>query len=138
MLSETAIKYYHMGYNCAESIIRAGNEVYDLGLHDKDMIMTAAFGGGFQIGDVCGALSGAACVISSRYVETKAHDCAYLRPLTQKLVIAFQRRMGSRLCAQIKPVFHSKEKKCERTVEVAASVLEEVIKEWDEEQKKAG
>ena len=30
MLSETAVKYYHMGYNCAESIIRAGNEVYGL------------------------------------------------------------------------------------------------------------
>lgn len=138
MLKETAVKYYRMGYNCAESIIRAGNEVYDLGLHDKDMIMTAAFGGGFQLGDVCGALSGAACVISSRYVEVKAHDCEFLRPLTQKLVIAFQKRMGSRLCAQIKPVFHSKEKKCEQTVEAAASVLEEVIKEWDEEQKKAG
>ena len=56
MLAETAVKYYHMGYNCAESIIRAGNEVYGLDLHDRDMKMTAAFGGGFQIGDVCGAL----------------------------------------------------------------------------------
>lgn len=43
--------------------------------------------------------AGAACVISSRYVETKAHDYADMRPLTQKLVIAFQKRMGSRLCA---------------------------------------
>ena len=111
MLAETAVKYYHMGYNCAESIIRAGNEVYGLDLHDRDMIMTAAFGGGFQIGDVCGALCGAACVVSARYVETKAHDCAFLRTLTQKLVIAFQNKMGSRLCAQIKPVYHSKEKK---------------------------
>ena len=135
MLAETAVKYYQMGYNCAESIIRAGNEVYDLGLHDKDMVMTAAFGGGFQIGDVCGALSAAACVISSRYVETKAHDCDFIRPLTQKLVIAFQNKMGSRLCAKIKPVYHSKEKKCEHTVETAAAVLEEVIQEWDEEAK---
>lgn len=135
MLTEAAVKYYRMGYNCAEAIIRAGNEVYDLGLNEKDMIMTAAFGGGFHIGDVCGALCGSACVISSRYVETKAHDCAELRPLTQKLVIAFQNRMGSRLCAKIKPVFHSKELKCENTVATAAGVLEEVIKEWDEEMK---
>ena len=111
MLAETAVKYYHMGYNCAESIIRAGNEVYGLDLHDRDMKMTAAFGGGFQIGDVCGALCGAACVVSARYVETKAHDCSFLRTLTQKLVIAFQNKMGSRLCAKIKPVYHSKEKK---------------------------
>lgn len=133
MLTEVAIKYYRMGYNCAESIIRAGNEVYDLGLHEKDMKMTAAFGGGLQIGDVCGALTGAACVISARYVETKAHDYADMRPLTQKLVIAFQKRMGSRLCAQIKPVFHDKELKCENTVATAAGVLEQVITDWDKE-----
>ena len=135
MLAETAVKYYHMGYNCAESIIRAGNEVYGLDLHDRDMKMTAAFGGGFQIGDVCGALCGAACVVSARYVETKAHDCSFVRTLTQKLVIAFQNKMGSRLCAKIKPVYHSKEKKCEHTVETAAAILEEVIREWDEERK---
>lgn len=131
MLKEVAVQYYRQGYNCSESIIRAGNDVYNLGLHDKDMMMTAAFGGGFQIGDVCGALCGAACVVSSRYVSTKAHDCEDLRPLTQDLVIAFQKRMGSRLCAQIKPVFHTPELKCEPTVSVSAEVLEAVLEEWD-------
>lgn len=131
MLKEAAIAYYQKGYNCAESIIRAGNDVYGLELHDHDMKMTAAFGGGFQIGDVCGALSGAACVISSRYVESKAHDCNDLRALTQKLVIAFQTRMGSRLCSQIKPRFHTAVQGCENTVAISAEVLEQVIQEWD-------
>ena len=133
MLKEVAIRYYQEGYNCSESIIRAGNEVYNLQLHDRDMIMTAAFGGGFQIGDVCGALSGAACVVSARYVESKAHDCEELRPLTQKLVLAFQKRLGSRLCAQIKPNFHTPEKKCMETVAVGAQVLEEVLAQWEQE-----
>ncbi|MGX8834509.1 C-GCAxxG-C-C family (seleno)protein [Amedibacillus sp. YH-ame6] len=132
MLKEVAIKYYKQGYNCSESILRAGNEVYDLGLHDKDMVMCAAFGAGFQIGDVCGALCGAACVISSRYVEMKAHDCEDLRPLTQKLVIAFQKKLGSRVCTQIKPNFFTPEMRCERTVATGAEVLESVIQEWDE------
>lgn len=131
MLKEVAIQYYRQGFNCSESIIRAGNDVYDLGLHDKDMMMTAAFGGGFQIGDVCGALCGAACVVSSRYVSTKAHDSEDLRPLTQKLVIAFQKRLGSRLCTQVKPVFHTPELKCEPTVSTCAEVLETVLEEWD-------
>lgn len=133
MFKECAVKYYHQGYNCAESIIRAGNEYYDLGLHDKDMIMTAGFGGGLMIGDVCGALNGAICVLSSKYVETKAHDCDFLRPLIQKMVIAFQKKMGSRVCAKIKPVFHSPERKCENTVAAAAEVLEEVVMEWEKE-----
>ena len=133
MLEEVARKYYKMGYNCAESIIRAGNEVYDLKLHDRDMVMTAAFGGGMQIGDVCGALTGACCVISARYVETKAHDYPEMRKLTQKLVLAFQQDMGSRLCAKVKPVHYSKELKCQNTVGRAAVILERVISEWDAE-----
>lgn len=56
-----------------------------------------------------------------------------IRPLTQKLVIAFQKRMGSRLCAQIKPVFHKPELKCHDTVVTAAQVLEEVLQSWDAE-----
>jgi len=135
MLKDVAVKYYRNGYNCAESILQAGNEYYHLGLHEKDMIMAAAFGGGFQVGDICGALSGAACVISSRYVETKAHDYKDMREITQKLVSAFQERMGSRLCSQIKPVFHTKETKCENAVAISAEVLEQVIQEWDEAQK---
>lgn len=132
MLKDVAIAYYQQGYNCAESILRAGNDYYGLELHDKDMVMAAAFGGGLQIGDVCGALSGAACVVSSKYVEKKAHECKDLRKLTQMLVLAFQKRMGSRLCAQIKPVFHSKEIKCQNTVAEGAEVLEQVIREWEE------
>lgn len=132
MLKDVAIKYYSEGYNCAESIIRAGNEYYGLNLHESDMRMTAAFGGGFQIGDVCGALSGAACVISCKYVEVKAHDHKEeLRGITQKLVLAFQKKLGSRLCAKIKPVYHNKEVKCQNTVALSAEVLEQVISEWD-------
>lgn len=131
MLEEVARKYYKLGYNCAESMIRAGNEVYDLGLHDRDMIMTAAFGGGLQCGDLCGALTGAACVISARYVETKAHESDSLRPLTQKLVIAFQNEMGSRLCAKIKAIHFRKDVRCENTVGLAAAILEKVIADWD-------
>lgn len=126
MLSEIAVKYYRMGYNCAESILHAGNEFYNLGLHEEDMRMVAGFGGGLQIQDVCGALCGAVCIVSRRYVETKAHDCEALRPLTQKLVLSFQERMGSCLCEEIKPVFFIKERRCERTVELAANV-EDVI-----------
>ncbi|MEF9967546.1 MAG: C-GCAxxG-C-C family (seleno)protein [Longicatena sp.] len=132
MLRECAVKYYRQGFNCAESILRAGNEVYDLKLQNKDMIMVAGFGGGLMIGDVCGALIGSIAVLSSKYVESKAHDCDFLRPLTQKMVIAFQKRMGSRVCAQIKPKLHTPELKCENSVAVAAEVLEEVILEWEE------
>lgn len=131
MLKETAIAYYQRGYNCSESIIRAGNDVYQLGLHDRDMIMTAGFGAGLQIGDLCGALCAAVCVLSSRYVETKAHDSDELKPLTQKLVIAFQKKLGDRHCAQIKGNHFHAELRCQNTVALTAEVLANVISEWD-------
>lgn len=56
MLKDIAEKYYIQGYNCAESLIRAGNEYYNLNLDENALKMTGAFGGGFHVGDVCGAL----------------------------------------------------------------------------------
>lgn len=134
MLKEKAEAYYLQGYNCAECIIRAANDVYQLDLDEAALRMSAGFGAGMQVGDVCGALSGSICVISSRYVETKAHDCTALRPLCQKMVIAFQKRFSSRQCAKIKPMFFSKETRCLNTVSTAAQVLEEVLQEWDADQ----
>lgn len=133
MLKEIAGKYYKMGYNCAESTLRAGNDVYDLGLSDHDMKMAAGFGGGLQVGDICGVLSAASCIVSMRYVETKAHDYEKMKPMMQQLVMEFQRRMGSRLCSEIKPVFHTEENKCLDTVLTGAEVIEEFIEKWDKE-----
>lgn len=131
MLKDLAAKYYQQGYNCAETIIRAGNEYYNLGLDEKAFRITGAFGGGLQVGDICGALSGSACIISGKYIETKAHDCADLKPLMLKLVRAFQTRFSSRLCAQIKVKFHTKEVRCLNTVTLAAEILEQVITEYE-------
>ncbi|MDF9823992.1 C_GCAxxG_C_C family probable redox protein [Breznakia sp. PF5-3] len=134
MLREVAEKYYLQGYNCAEAMIRAGNEYYNLGLHEHDMRMTAAFGGGFQIGDVCGALSGSACVVSCKYVERKAHDNQeQIRSITQKLVLAFQKELGSRLCSKVKPIHYNKEVKCQNTVGLSADVLEKIINDFEKE-----
>ena len=55
MLKDLYEKYYYeMNYNCAETIIRAGNEYYDLGLGDRDMIAFGGFGAGTQTGNTCG------------------------------------------------------------------------------------
>lgn len=137
MLKDEVKKYYLMGYNCSESLLRAGNDYYHLNLHDHDMKMVAAFGAGMQCGDICGALVGSACIISSKYIEIKAHDQPVeLRQITNKLNIAFKKRMGSKLCAEIKPNFFKPEIRCQDTVCVAVDVLESVINEWDKQHEK--
>ncbi len=134
MLKEKAKYYYEQGYNCAEAIVHAGNDYYDLGLHEHDMRMVAGFGAGIQCGDVCGALLGSSAIISAKYIEVKAHDQPVeLRKITTKLVKRFQDDMGSRLCAKVKPKFFNNEERCLNTVEASAQILEEVIEEWEKE-----
>lgn len=129
MLEQVAEKYYLQGYNCAESLFLAGNEYYQLG-YDVDAVrLFAGFGGGFQLGDVCGALSGAVAVLSAKYVDTKAHDFEHTKAYTQRLVREFQNLAGARACAQVKPLLYSKEVKCLNTVKVGAKALENVIRE---------
>ena len=129
MLEQVAEKYYKQGYNCAESLFLAGNEYYQLGLDPKIVPLFAGFGGGLQLGDVCGALSGAIAVLSAKYVNTKAHDFEHTKAYTQRLVKEFQTLAGARDCAHVKPVLYSKEVKCLNTVKVGAKALENVIQE---------
>ena len=131
MLEQVAEKYYLQGYNCAESLMLAGNEYYQLGLDEKTIHAFAGFGGGFQCGAVCGALSGAVGVISAKYVDTKAHDFEHMKAYTNRLVREFKALAGGMDCAVVKPLLYSKEHKCLHTVIVGAKALENVMKEFE-------
>lgn len=134
MLKDYITKYYfEQNYNCAETIIRAANEYYDLKLHDRDMIMVGAYGGGIQSGNTCGAVLSAVSVLSLKYVEAKAHESEDIRPVVQKLLRKFNDKYASILCKDIKPQSFDPEYRCKMTVEVACDILEETIREYEEE-----
>ena len=131
MLKDLLGKYYFEGnYNCAESILRAGNEYYNLGLHDRDMIMVAAYGAGIQSGITCGAVLAGAAILSMKYVEAKAHESADIRPVVVNLMRKFNQKYGSALCKDIKPQSFKPEYRCQKTIEAACDILEEVIAEY--------
>ena len=132
MLKDLYSKYYHdMNYNCAESIIRAGNEYYDLGLHDRDMISFGGFGGGLQTGNTCGAVLSAVSVLSMKYIEKKAHESADIKPVTTALIRKFNDKYGSVLCKDIKPQSFRSDVRCAHTVETACEILEQVINDFE-------
>lgn len=133
MLKDLLGKYYFEGnYNCAESILRAGNEYYNLGLHDRDMIMVAAYGAGIQSGNTCGAVLAGVAILSMKYVEAKAHESADIRPVVVNLMRKFNQKYGSVLCKDIKPQSFKPEYRCQKTIEAACDILEEVIAEYEE------
>lgn len=134
MLKDLYEKYYYdMNYNCAETIIRAGNEYYDLGLHDRDMIAVAGFGAGIQTGNTCGAILSAVSILSMKYVERNAHASKDIKPVTTALIKEFNKRFGSILCMDIKPQLFKPEVRCKATIEAACDILEQVIEDYKPE-----
>ncbi len=133
MLKDLAIPYYFdEGYNCAEGIVRAGNEYYNLGLDDHAMLMVAGFGGGVQTGNLCGAVLGAVCLLSYRYVETKSHESEDIKPVVNLFFERLKEELGESLnCADVKPKFNTEENRCTKTVSMACDVLEKVIAEYE-------
>lgn len=137
MLKDLIGKYYfEQNYNCAETILRAANEYYNLQLHDKDMIMVGAYGAGIQSGNTCGAVLSVAAILSLKYVEAKAHESEDIRPVVQKMLRKFNEKYNSTLCKDIKPQSFNPEYRCKVTVETACDILEETIREFEEEKLK--
>ena len=140
MLETVAVKYYKQGYNCAESIILAGNEFYQLNLDPTVSAAFAVYGGGCGCGDVCGAIIGAMAVASRYFVKGKAHDDkAFVRKIGVTLMRNMEAKFGARKCMNIKPVLHNPDPdiKCVNTVTAAAEVLEATIRQLQEEKEAA-
>ena len=128
MLKEYALHYYEQGYNCARKVatVYAGANGRAVGIWKFTMKCLSSgwrLGGGLQVGDVCGALTGAVCALSCLIVKTKAHDCAELKPLTQTIVGQVRQRLGSLRCEEIKPRLFQPERRCAATVENCADVF---------------
>lgn len=133
MLEQLAKKYYEENYNCAEAIIRSGNEYYGLGLSEEAMKAFGGFGGGMQCGEVCGGLTGAIGVISSKYIETKAHESKDLRSKVQALVRNYRTNFNSLDCKEIRQHYYDPQLHCLNTVIKAAEILEKTIQQFEEE-----
>ncbi len=132
MLKDLFSDYYYDGnYNCAETLIRAGNDYYDLGLHDRDMIAFGGFGAGIQTGNTCGAILAAVSVLSMKYIEKKAHESADIRPVTTAFIRKINEKYGSVLCKNIKPQSFDKELRCAHTIENVCDILEQTISEYE-------
>lgn len=132
MLKDFISKYYFdQNYNCAESILRAGNDYYNLGLHDNDMKLVGCFGAGIQCGNTCGAILSAAAILSMKYIETKAHESNDIKVVGTSLMDKFIMKYGSSLCKDVKPQSFNPERRCLLTVEAACDILEEVIAEYE-------
>lgn len=131
MLKNSVKKYYDEKYNlnCAETILYAANEEYNLNL-DKNALKTmAAFGGGMGIEDICGAISGSLAVLGILFVKDKAHESDKIKELSQEFFKRFEENLNSKICSKLKQNYRNDEIRCEVIVFAAADILDDIISE---------
>jgi len=128
MLKETVIKYRKEEYdlNCAECIIYAANEEYNLNLKEETLKVMAGFGGGMATGDVCGVITGAIGVISVMFTEVSGHKSPKVREMTRELINAFKEKLGYIRCVDLKKEY-ANVKRCTLMIETGAEILDNII-----------
>lgn len=129
MLRDSVKKYFDISYNlnCAETIIYACNEEYKLNLNEDTLKTMSAFGGGMGIEDVCGAITGALAILGIMFTKEKAHESTLIKTLSQEFFKAFQEKLGSRNCAELKAKYRNNDIRCQRMMDASAEVLENII-----------
>ena len=131
---KNAKEYFHFGYNCAQSVVLAYSDLFDV---DKDTLlkMSAPFGGGIgRLREVCGAVSGGVMVISALIgLDTLVpHEKNKLYALERDFAEKFQERAGSYVCRDLikkhphGDTHNSKKPACENLVGLAVEIIEEI------------
>lgn len=132
MLLETTMKYYDKKYdlNCAECILVAANEEYDLNISKQTLMTMASFGGGMAIGSTCGAATGAIATLGIMFTDDRGHNSPHVREMTGRFLSEFNSRMETLDCIPLKEKYYDPEKRCLKMMKVSAEVLEEIINEY--------
>lgn len=130
MLIDLVNKYYDKKYdlNCAECMLVAANEKYELNISKQTLMTMASFGGGMTVGSVCGAVTGAIAVLGIMFTTERGHQSPHVREMTNILVNEFNRRMEAIDCITLKEKYYKQDgKRCILMMQVATEVLEEII-----------
>ena len=132
-----ALKLFHEGYNCAQAILAAYEDMF--GLERKHAFrICAPFGGGIaNTGDTCGAVSGALMVIGLRYGSDKPakwYKRERLYRTSKKFMKRFIEAYGSKNCNDLKCYYRmnnheniKKKEYCAGIVGKAVTILEDLL-----------
>jgi C_GCAxxG_C_C family probable redox protein len=122
------------GFNCAESIVKAFNELCNTSMNPEIVRMATGFGGGLgHAGCMCGALAGSAMILGilrGRTSVTESREPAY--ELTKEFHDRFDLKFGATCCRALNPhEFDSPEhlRNCLKLTGGTAKLLMEFIQE---------
>ncbi len=119
--------YFHgLGYNCAETTLRAANEAWELNLPEEAFRLMGGFGGGMGVKGVCGGVSGGVAALSHYYVRISGHQSPLLMAKAKIFQELVAERMGSTACADLMPKYLTEKESCMPTISLIAEILDEV------------
>ena len=130
MLVDKVKKYYstELDLNCAETILYAANEEYNMDLPPKTLKAMAAFGGGMAIESVCGAATGSIAVIGILFTKERAHESDRIKTLTAEFMNRFNDELGTLNCKELKQKYRNDQVRCSKMIETAADILDKIVK----------
>ena len=129
MLINNVNKYCTKEYdlNCAEILIYAASDEYNMKLKKETLKAMSSFGGGMCIESVCGAITGSLAVIGILFTKEKAHEGDRVKILCQELFQKFQSKLGTNNCAKLKAEYKKEDSGCRVMIETAAQILDEIV-----------
>lgn len=98
-----AYDLHHMGYNCAQAVLGAYVDLFDL---EMDQAMTIAYGFGGGVGmtrEICGTLTGGAMALGLKYGKGEADvkQKKFVNEKVSALCKEFEASHGSVICGEL-------------------------------------
>lgn len=144
--AQKAMKLFKEGYNCAQAVLLAFEDKYDID-RKSALMLSSSFGGGMgRLREVCGAVSGMFMVVGLLYGYDEAEDfdgkkLHYQR--IQQMANEFKLINGSIICRELldsgsgkddptpekRTESYYKKRPCGELVGIAAAIMEQYISE---------
>jgi C_GCAxxG_C_C family probable redox protein len=123
------IKTYYLekDYNCAESLLRAANDEYNLNIPEDSFKLIGGFGAGMGCGKSCGAMCGGISAIGQQRITGRAHTTEGLSDICKEYVTQFVQTLGSTECDDLVKKYKKEDVRCLETVLMSADVLEKIM-----------
>ena len=126
-IKERALEYHNNRYNCAQSVLAACRDYYDID-EQTAFAISAGFGGGVRSGEICGAISGsvmAAGLACPAKGPTDFEGKNKIASIATECVDAARDKYGFVRCAELKKNGVS----CPEIIGFMAETAERIIKE---------
>jgi len=131
-VKEEAVKLHDSGFNCAQSVLGSCGKYTGLD-HVTAMNVAGCLGGGVRCGEICGAVSGGAIVLSCVYPHndsSRPRDKSRINAITKRYSETFKEKFGCIRCEDLK----KNNCDCTELIKYCAELAEETILNFKEEE----